>query len=88
MLGELVLDADSVVVPTGGGAWAPVRRRRQSDREESEEPQFRVEDYEPGSWDERQPFLISSSEIAVPLLRGGPRSSPGSGQLTQREERL
>ena len=70
VLDELVLDTESVVVPTGGGAWIPVRRRRLSDRGEREEPLFQVEDHESRRQDERQPSLIPSSEIAVPLLRG------------------
>ena len=34
VLDELVLDTGSVTIPTGGGGWVPVRRRRLSDRGE------------------------------------------------------
>ena len=75
-LDELVLDTSSVVVPTGSGAWVPVRRRRLAESGEGERTLYRVEDRGGESQGERQPPLIASSEIAVPLL-GGPEIVTG-----------
>ena len=69
-LDELVVEADGVVVPTGGGVWIPVRRRRLSDRGGPEQSLFRVEDSVPSVPDGSLPLPITSSEIAVPLLDG------------------